>query len=194
MDSQSRLDELKARIIQADPTPGLRADATQLVMGEGNPNAGIVFIGEAPGKKEDIEGRPFVGASGKLLNTMLEAADMDRSDVYITNIVKYRPPNNRDPLPAEKAASLPFLLEQLDIINPEVVITLGRISMEYFIPDDTITNVHGKARRVSVGGREILLVPLFHPSAGLRNGKLRQMLFDDFLKLPETIANLKESE
>jgi uracil-DNA glycosylase family 4 len=179
---QARLDALAQEIIEANLCPELAEQATQLVMGDGNPKADIVFIGEAPGKKEDLEGKPFIGAAGKFLNTMLEAAAMQRSDVYITNIVKYRPPNNRDPSPAEKAAFLPYLLRQLEIINPKVVITLGRHSMEYFLPGVKIGEVHGQPQRIVLDGRRVLLVPLFHPAAALYNGSLRQTLMDDFLK------------
>lgn len=194
IDSQARLDELEARIIKADPTPELRLQAKQLVMGEGDPDANIVFIGEAPGKKEDLEGRPFVGASGRILNTMLADADMDRGDVYITNIVKYRPPNNRDPLPEERAAFLPLLIEQLNIIDPKVVITLGRISMEYFIPDERISDVHGQPRQVMFGDHEITVVPLFHPAAGLRNGKIRQIMTEDFKNTLEYVKSLSVTQ
>ena len=188
-DSQSKLDALATRIQTEDPTPELSAYATQLVMGEGSPDADIVFIGEAPGKNEDLEGRPFVGASGKLLNLMLEDAGLSREDVYITNIVKYRPPNNRDPLPKERAAFLPYLLEQLEIIKPKVVITLGRISMEYFIPDALISAVHGQSRQVMLGGRQITIVPLYHPAAGLRNGTTRRVMMADFQNVVAKLAH-----
>lgn len=183
--AQAQLDALAQEILADNPCPELSSQATQLVMGDGKPNADIVFIGEAPGKKEDLEGKPFIGAAGKFLNTMLEAAAMQRSDVYITNIVKYRPPNNRDPLPTEKAAFLPYLLRQLAIINPKVVITLGRHSMEYFLPGVKIGEVHGQPQHIVLDGRKVLLVPLFHPAAALYNGSLRQTLIDDFLKVSE---------
>lgn len=192
--TQEQLDDLAAHIVAADVCPELRSQATQLVMGDGNPNADIVFIGEAPGKNEDLQGKPFVGAAGKFLNVMLEAAGMERSDVYITNIVKYRPPENRDPSPEEKAAFLPYLLKQLQIINPKVVITLGRHSMEYFLPDAKIGEVHGRPKRVQFGDHAIVIMPLFHPAAALYNGGLRQTLIDDFLKVPEVIRQIKESE
>lgn len=181
--AQVQLDALAEEIIQNDVCPELRQQAIQLVMGDGDPTAAIVFIGEAPGAKEDSEGRPFIGAAGKFLNVMLEAAGMERSEVYITNIVKYRPPKNRDPSPAEKAAFLPYLLRQLAIIQPKVVITLGRHSMEYFLPDAKIGDVHGQSQKVSLDGQEILLIPLFHPAAALYNGGLRQTLIDDFLSV-----------
>jgi len=131
---QLQLDDLKARIVTDKVCPELAAQATQLVFGAGNPDAEIVFIGEAPGKNEDIKGEPFIGAAGKFLNEMLHSIGLDRGDIYITNIVKYRPPNNRDPLPDEKSAFLPYLKEQLDIIKPKLIVTLGRHSMDVLLP------------------------------------------------------------
>lgn len=192
--TEDRLSALAEEIVTLNVCPELKAQATQLVMGDGNPEADIVFIGEAPGKNEDLQGKPFVGAAGKFLNEMLAQAGMDRGDVYITNIVKYRPPNNRDPLPEEKAAFLPYLLKQIAIINPKVVITLGRHSMEYFLPSQKIGQIHGQPRQISVGDGKIVLMPLFHPAAALYNGGLRQTLIDDFLKVPEIVRQIKESE
>lgn len=189
---QTDLDNLAARILVQHVCPELAAQATQLVMGDGNPDAEIVFIGEAPGKKEDETGKPFVGAAGKFLDTMLDAAGMDRDDVYITNIVKYRPPKNRDPLPDEKQAFWPFLAEQLGIINPKVIVTLGRHSMEFFLPEAKISEVHGEAIKKEVilpGGiaHQWLIVPLYHPAAALYNGSLRQVLIDDFLRIASVV-------
>lgn len=186
-ESQARLDQLAQEILTRDVCPELRAQASQLVMGSGNPNASIVFIGEAPGKQEDLEGKPFVGASGKLLNTMLAKIGLERSDVYITNIVKYRPPNNRDPKPEEKSEFLPYLVEQIKIINPEIILTLGQHSLSQFIADVKIGEVHGQPHQVMFGGRERTLVPLFHPAYALYNGGNKQLLMDDFLKLPELL-------
>lgn len=184
---QTHLDQLATEIIEQNICPDLAAQATQLVMGSGNPNANILFIGEAPGKKEDEQGVPFIGAAGKFLDTMLAAAGMNRDDVYITNIVKYRQPNNRDPKPAEKAAFLPFLLKQIDIIQPKVIITLGRHSMEYFLPDQKIGHIHGQPRQIKLGGKDYTIIPLFHPAAALYNGSLRQTLLDDFVSVTESI-------
>lgn len=189
--TQDQLDALAKEILDKDICSELRTQATQLVMGDGNPDADIVFIGEAPGKNEDEQGKPFVGAAGKFLNEMLAQAGMDRSDVYITNIVKYRPPNNRDPEPDEKAAFWPYLLKQLQIINPKVVITLGRHSMEYFLPDMKIGQIHGQPKRITFGDHKIVIMPLFHPAAALYNGSMRQTLIDDFLKVPEVIRQLE---
>lgn len=177
---QAQLDELKAKIEVSGVTPELKAQATQLVFGDGNPDADIVFIGEAPGKNEDLQGIPFVGAAGKFLNEMLEMIDLKREDIYITNIVKYRPPNNRDPLPDEKQAFLPYLQQQLDIIKPKLIVTLGRHSMDVLLPGLKISQVHGQPKRMH--GQVYL--PLFHPAAALYNGGMRQTLIDDFALIP----------
>lgn len=163
-------------------------------MGDGNVDAEIVLIGEAPGKNEDEQGLPFVGAAGKFLNEMLESAGLNRSDVYITNIVKYRPPNNRDPLPEEKKAFWPYLVRQLDVIKPKVVVTLGRHSMEYFLPDQKISMIHGQPKRISFGEDKLVVVPLYHPAAALYNGSMRQTLIQDFMKLPKIIDILEQEK
>ena len=189
MDKKAQLDTLKAEIIKSAVCPELAAGATQLVMGDGNPAADIVFIGEAPGRQEDEQGLPFVGASGRFLNEMLASAGMNREDVYITNIVKYRPPNNRDPEPEEKRAFWPYLMRQLEIIQPKVVITLGRHSGECFIPDLRISRDHGHARTVKYHEYGFLVIPLYHPAAALYNGSMRQTLIDDFLAAAHCIAS-----
>src|SRR6185503_15636610 len=162
-----------ATAIEADGvTPHLRATATQLVFGAGNPDTEVVFIGEAPGKNEDLQGEPFVGAAGKFLNEMLAGIGMERKDIYITNIVKYRPPDNRDPTPEEIAEFIPYLHKQLKVINPKLVVFLGRHSMSVFLPELRISQAHGKP--VRKGGQVYL--PLFHPAAALYNGGMRQTL------------------
>lgn len=193
-DKQRQLDRVKADILEKNICPELAAQATNLVMGDGNLNAEIVFIGEAPGKNEDEQGLPFVGAAGKFLNEMLAAANMQRSDVYITNIVKYRPPNNRDPLPAEKKAFWPYLLKQLQIIQPKVVITLGRHSMEYFLPGMRISVIHGQAKRIKFGDQKLVIIPLYHPAAALYNGSMRQTLIDDFVSVPKIIDLMNQEK
>ncbi|MBH1956720.1 uracil-DNA glycosylase [Candidatus Saccharibacteria bacterium] len=187
---QQALDVLKQKILEDGTCLELADQATNLVMGDGNPDADIVFIGEAPGKSEDEQGLPFVGASGKFLNEMLAEAGMVRDDVYITNIVKYRPPNNRDPLPEEKKEFWPYLLKQLQVIEPKVVITLGRHSMEYFLPGMKISQIHGEPKRIAFGDDHLVIVPLYHPAAALYNGSLRQTLIDDFLRVPGIIEKL----
>lgn len=185
------MNKLQADILEKGICADLAAQATNLVMGDGNLNAEIVFIGEAPGKNEDEQGLPFVGAAGKFLNEMLAQAGMERSDVYITNIVKYRPPNNRDPLPEEKKAFWPYLVKQLQIIKPKVVITLGRHSMEYFLPDMKISQIHGQAKRIQFGDDKLVIVPLYHPAAALYNGGLRGTLIEDFMGVPRIIELIK---
>jgi uracil-DNA glycosylase family 4 len=187
---QQKLTEIKQQILDKNVCPELAAQATQLVFGEGSTSADIVLVGEAPGKQEDLKGQPFVGASGKFLDEMLEMIALKRSDVYITNIVKYRPPANRDPLPDEKAAFLPYLQAQLAVIQPKVVVTLGRHSLNCFLPDLSISNVHGQPKRLN--GQVYL--PLFHPAAALYNGAMRQTLIDDFAKLPAVISLIKDKK
>jgi uracil-DNA glycosylase family 4 len=177
---QNQLNELRGQILQDKICEDLASQATQLVMGDGNPDADIVFIGEAPGKNEDEKGIPFVGAAGKFLDEMLGLINLKREDIYITNIVKYRPPNNRDPLPEEKVAFLPYLEKQLNIIEPKMIVTLGRHSMDVLLPGLKISQVHGQPKRKS--GRVFL--PLFHPAAALYNGAMRQTLIDDFMAIP----------
>jgi uracil-DNA glycosylase family 4 len=191
---QAELDQIRADILEKNVCSELAETAHNLVMGDGNLNAEIVFIGEAPGKNEDEQGLPFVGAAGKFLNEMLAQAGMERSDVYITNIVKYRPPNNRDPLPEEKKAFWPYLVRQLDVIAPKVVVTLGRHSMEYFLPSAKISQVHGEAKRIAFGDQKIVIVPLYHPAAALYNGSMRQTLIDDFLRVPTIIEMIKKGQ
>jgi uracil-DNA glycosylase family 4 len=182
---ETKLAQIKADILSKNICPDLAQAATQLVMGHGNPRSDVVFIGEAPGKNEDLQGKPFVGAAGKFLDEMLAAADLVRSDIYITNIVKYRPPNNRDPLPDEKKAFWPFLIRELQVIQPEIVVTLGRHSMEYFLPGQKITAIHGQPKRVKFGDTNLVIMPLYHPAAALYNGGLRQTLLNDFATIPQ---------
>jgi len=186
---QAQLDEIQAKILADDPTPELRKTATQLVFGDGPADADLVFIGEAPGKNEDEQGKPFVGAAGKFLNDMLEMIGLKRSDVYITNIVKYRPPANRDPLPDEKAAFLKYLESQLEVIQPKLVITLGRHSLNCFLPDLSISAVHGQPKRF----HDRVYLPLFHPAAALYNGGMRQTLIDDFALIPAILKKLENN-
>lgn len=187
---QSQLYKIKEDIILKKICPDLARNAINLVMGDGNVDAEIVFIGEAPGRKEDETGMPFMGASGRFLNDMLESIELERSDVFITNIVKYRPPDNRDPLASEKAAFLPYLIKQILVINPKIIVTLGRHSMENFIPDAKISDIHGKPQIVNIDNNEIILVPLYHPAAAIYNRKLRQTLFDDFECIKQIVDDL----
>ncbi len=165
-------------------------EGANFVPGEGNPDAAILFIGEAPGKNEDEQKRPFVGAAGKFLQEMLETINLKRSDVFITNIVKQRPPNNRDPLPEEIAAHQPFLEQQIVVIDPTLIVLLGRHSMQLLLPGlGTISQLHGKAFRRKDGR---MYMPLYHPAAALYNGGLRQTLLDDFRKIPALLKKAAE--
>lgn len=192
MTKQTQLDQIAADIVRDNICPDLAKLATNLVMGEGNPDADVVFIGEAPGKNEDLQGLPFVGAAGKFLNEMLADIGLQRSDVYITNTVKYRPPNNRDPLPDEKAAFLPYLRRQLEVIEPKLVVTLGRHASGTFLPESTfkISRVHGEPRKI----KGLVVMPLFHPAAALYNGGMRETLMEDFRKIPKVIDLIKKDE
>src|SRR5665213_414419 len=184
---QQQLDDIKQKILDDKVCPELAATATQLVFGDGNVDTDLVFIGEAPGKNEDIQGIPFVGAAGKFLNEMLQMIDLARKDIYITNIVKYRPPDNRDPFPDEKTAFLPYLESQLEVIQPTLVVTLGRHSLNCFLPDLQISQVHGQPKRY----KNRVYLPLFHPAAALYNGAMRQTLIDDFALIPAIIKKIK---
>jgi len=173
----------------------LKKTATQPVPGDGNPSAEIVFIGEAPGKEEDKQGRPFVGAAGKFLSEMLAGIKMKREEIYITNIVKYRPPNNRDPLPEEKDACREWLYEELNFINPKLIIFLGRHSMNDFFPFEKISAVHGKllVRKFNYIKTKNFL-PLYHPAAALYNGNMRETLIADFQKIPKILEKIAKQE
>ncbi len=184
---QDKLNKLKQQIIDDNVCSDLAKTANQLVFGDGSVDAELVFIGEAPGKNEDIQGLPFVGAAGKFLNEMLGTIKLKRANVYITSILKYRPPNNRDPLPEEKSAFLPYLLKQIEIIKPKLIVTLGRHSMECFLPSLKISQAHGQPVRM----KGHVYLPLFHPAAALYNGGLRQTLLDDFAKIPTILNEIK---
>jgi len=174
MAKQDELKAIKQQILDNKITPELAVSATQLVFGDGNVDADIVFIGSA----------------GKFLDEMLGLINLKRQDIYITNIVKYRPPENRDPLPEEKSAFLPYLESQLEVIQPKLVVTLGRHSLNCFLPDLQIGQVHGKLQ--TYNGRNFL--PLFHPAAALYNGGMRQTLIDDFKLIPSIIKKIKSSK
>ena len=163
--------------------------ATHIVPGEGSPTAAVMLVGEAPGAREDELGRPFVGRSGALLDELLAEAGMRREDVFITNVVKARPPGNRDPRAAEVAHHLPWLQAQLALIRPSVVIPVGRHALAHFAPGPKITEVHG--RLLIAGGRR--LVPWLHPAAALRNPALRDALVQDARALPGVLESARES-
>ncbi len=177
----------------------LRATCKQVVPGEGSADAEIMFIGEGPGQKEDELGRPFVGAAGKFLEEMLATINLKREDIYIANVVKCRPPANRDPLPEEAAACWPWLLEQIKIIRPKLIVTLGRHSMERFLPSASwrkkISQLHGTLviKTIPEIGKQNFYT-LYHPAAALYNGSMRETLIKDFKRIPKIIEKIKSEE
>lgn len=169
---------------------------TKVVPGEGSEDADLLFIGEAPGWHEDQQGRPFVGPAGAFLDQLLASIGLSREQVYIANVIKCRPPQNRDPLPAETQACRKWLDRQIEIIRPRMIITLGRYSLARYFPDENIGKIHGKARKV--GG--IIYYPMYHPAAALHQGSLRRIIEADMLQIPrvlvqgERIAEAVESQ
>jgi uracil-DNA glycosylase family 4 len=181
--SQMSLEQLAAAIRACTLCP-LHSGRTQAVPGEGPPNPEIMFIGEGPGFHEDRQGRPFVGSAGKLLEELLAGIGLTREQVYIANVVKCRPPGNRDPLPEELVACKPYLDRQIELLKPRVIVTLGRFSMYRYFPGQSISRIHGQARQVG----DVLVVPMLHPAAALHQPQWRSTLEADFQKLPQIIA------
>lgn len=170
--------------VRGCPLCELSRSRTHAVPGEGNGQARIMLIGEGPGWHEDQQGKPFVGASGKFLSELLGKAGLEREDVFITNVVKCRPPGNRDPLPDEIQACSMYLERQVALIDPQVIVTLGRFSMSKYFPGERISRIHGQAKRF--GNR--LVVPMYHPAAALHQSALRAVIEEDFGKLPRLLA------
>jgi len=176
--------------MKEDTTLPLRNSATNLVFGEGSPDAKLFFLGEGPGYWEDQKGRPFVGNAGALLNQLLYSIKLPREEVFITNVVCYRPPENRDPLPGEIQSCRKWLDRQVEAIGPKVVVTLGRYSMARYFPGETISKVHGKSRKVN----GVIYFPMYHPAAALHQGGLRETIKADMLKIPELLAEAAKQE
>ncbi len=177
------------REIAACQRCGLYKAATRAVPGEGPDDAKLMFIGEGPGYHEDQQGRPFVGAAGQLLESLLASIGLKRDQVYIANVVKHRPPNNRDPLPGEVAACRPWLEQQLSVIKPRIVVTLGRHSMEMFFPGKSISKIHGTA--VKKDG--VVYFAMYHPAAALHQQSLRQDVEADMLKIKPFLNELEQA-
>ena len=180
------LEIIAEKIRKCDLCP-LALNRTQAVPGSGSINTDLMFIGEGPGAKEDQAGIPFCGAAGKVLSEMLEMIGYNRDEVFITNVVKCRPPNNRDPLPEEKEKCRPYLDEQISLIKPLLIVLLGRHAMHSIIPDLQISKVHGRAQRF----KEIIYFPVYHPAATLYKRALRQDLEKDFKKIPLLLKKLR---
>ncbi len=168
----------------------LASGRTQVVFGVGNPQASIMFVGEAPGFYEDRQGEPFVGAAGKLLTELLQSVGLSRSDIYIANVIKCRPPNNRDPLPIEISTCKPFLLQQIELIQPKLVCTLGNFATQTLLERKVgITKVRGQVIRLA----DFVVFPLLHPAAALHQGNLRVPLKEDFQKLKAVLEQMSKA-
>ncbi len=165
----------------------LARNRTKVVPGEGAENSEIMFIGEAPGWNEDQQGRPFVGAAGQFLDALLASIKLNRSQVYIANVIKCRPPDNREPLPAEIRACRPWLERQIELIRPRMIVTLGRYSMAMFLPDKSISKIHGTA----IKRDGVIYYAMYHPAAALHQQSLRQTIQADILKIPSLLAETK---
>ena len=176
-----------AERISVCPDCNLCETRTKSVPGVGPEQVEVMFIGEAPGFNEDKQGEPFVGQAGQFLNDLVRAGGLERKDVFITNVVKCRPPNNRDPLPGEIEACRKYLERQIQLLDPSVIVTLGRYSLQHFLPGQTISRAHGKP--VMRHGRTIL--PMYHPAAALHQGSLRAVIIEDFKKLPGILAEAR---
>ena len=196
METQKKADlltKLKNKMEKDEGLP-LKKGATNLVFGIGDPNSRILFIGEGPGYWEDQKKEPFVGNAGKFLDSLLTSINLARNEVYITNVVHHRPPENRDPEPEEISAYGKYLDEMIKIIDPEIIITLGRFSMGKFLPNVKISAVHGKLHQTVWNGKEIAVIPMYHPAAALRNGEVMRQEREDFLKLPDLLAGIEKKE
>lgn len=187
-EKKKALEEISTQVQSCRLCP-LYQNTTYGVPGEGNPDAEIFFIGEGPGKKEDELGRPFVGAAGKFLQSLLEHIGLTRNDVFIANVVKHRPPGNRDPLPEEVSACWPYLQKQLEIIQPKMIVMLGRHSTARFLQGESISKIHGKPFRKSDG---IVYYPMYHPAAALYNGSLRETMFTDMARIPVILKKINK--
>lgn len=178
-----------AALVSACTDCPLSRERTKAVPGEGPASPQIMFIGEAPGFNEDQQGRPFVGAAGRFLEQLLGSLGIKRTDVFITNIVKCRPPNNRDPLPAEIGACRKYLERQVQLLKPKVVVTLGRYSLAHFFPQESVSKAHGRPRKQ--GG--ITIYPMLHPAAALHQQKYRSLIEEDIKRIPQLLKEPSES-
>jgi DNA polymerase len=193
-DSKKRaFDDLKKEM-ENDKSLPLRKGATNLVLGEGYLSADVLCIGEAPGFWEDKKGHPFIGAAGKLLDRLLLSIKLPREEVFITNVICFRPPENRDPTPEEILAFQPYIDKLIDLVNPSLILTLGRFSMGKFLYGVKISSIHGKPQVVNWNGKSVTIIPMFHPAAALRSGEVMQKITDDFHRIPEVIKEIKEEK
>jgi uracil-DNA glycosylase family 4 len=187
-DRQNRLEELKQEASGCTRCR-LAETRTQVVFGVGNPDADLMFVGEAPGFHEDKQGFPFVGQAGKLLDKLLAGIGLSRADVYVANVLKCRPPGNRDPMPDEKETCEPYLFQQIALIEPKLIATLGNHATKQLTGKDVgITRIHGQEQEVTLGGRRVMLYPLYHPAAALYTPRMLEVLEEDFRRIPELIG------
>ncbi len=186
MNNQKLIENLHKKISNCRRCP-LYKTANHAVPGEGDPNTKIMFVGEAPGRVEDETGRPFVGRAGKLLDQLLESINLPRRSVFITSVVKHRPPKNRQPKPSEVVTCKYWLDHQLSIIKPKLIVTLGRFGLEYFLPKVKISKIHGTIQK---SNNNFMIFPLYHPAAGLRSTRNKLKLIEDFQKLKKVIHDI----
>lgn len=189
IEKKQKLYKLKTELEKNTALP-LRNTATHLVIGEGNPDAALYFLGEAPGRLEDETGRPFVGLAGKLLDKLFEKTNIIREEVYISNIVRYRPPNNRRPRHSEIDAFAPSVILEIAIVNPKLLIPLGSSALHLFLPDAKISQIHGHLQTVVWQGRVLPIFPTYHPAAALRSKQVKKQLEEDFNKLPNVLQSI----
>lgn len=190
----SAIKKLNTRLEEDAGVLPLCASKNDIVPGEGQAPAEILFIGEAPGYHETVERRPFVGRSGKFLRKTIEEIGLKPDQYYISNIVKARPPENRDPTPVEIAAFKPYLDEEIKIINPELIVTLGRFSMAKFLPEVRISQVHGRLHRATWNNRTDFILPMYHPAAGLRSTKVKLSFIEDMEKIPKVLKWIRDKK
>jgi DNA polymerase len=194
MDKQKAISQLNQELEAAAAQLPLAKKADEIVPGEGDPEADVMLIGEAPGFHEAQQRRPFVGRSGKFLRKTLDEVGLPPKEVWISNIVKVRPPDNRDPSADEIGAYKSFLDKEIEIIDPLLMVTLGRFSMAKFLPDVKISQVHGRLHKVKWNDRQLFVLPMYHPAAGLRSGKVRQSFIDDFNKIEKILEWIEDKQ
>ncbi|MDO8639096.1 MAG: uracil-DNA glycosylase [Candidatus Daviesbacteria bacterium] len=193
MSKAEDLASLKKKM-EEDKSLPLREGATQLVFGEGNPDALIYYLGEGPGFYEDQAGRPFVGMAGKLLDETNSSIGIKRSEVYISNVVRFRPPSNRDPEESEIMVFQPYVDQEIQIIKPKIIVTLGRFSMGKFFPGERISGIHGKPKKMLWQGLDLVIIPMYHPAAALRNGNMMKAFKEDFKIIPQIMKEVHKTE
>lgn len=193
MTKAQQFEQLYRQLEEATPLP-LAEQPSDIIPGEGNPDSRIFLIGEAPGEREAALRRPFVGRSGQLLRSTLTEVGLPPATVWITNIVKARPPQNRDPSPTEIEAYRPWVNQEIEITQPEIIVTLGRFSMGKFLPDVKISQVHGRLDKVTFNGDQVFVLPMYHPAAALRGTKMKQAFLADFSKLPKILTWIDQQD